>query len=180
MTLSLSLGQHMLWKTGLQSRADPLLAVALKNLKGVGMAVEQTLAMIKPDAVQKGVIGEILNRIDGSSLKIVGIKMHHLTKAKAEGFYAVHKDKPFFASLVKFMSSGPSVAMVLEGDNAILRWRELMGATDPEKANADTLRHDFGANIENNAVHGSDSAVNAAAEIAYFFDKNDIVQYDWV
>jgi len=148
-------------------------------MKEKAMAAERTLAMVKPDAVRKGVIGEILNRIENNNLKIVGIKMHHLSKQKAEGFYAVHQGKPFFEELVTFMASGPSVALVLEGDNAVAKWREVMGATNPEEAAEGTLRKDFGSNIGNNAVHGSDATAAAAQEIAFFFEKNEIVDYEW-
>lgn len=144
------------------------------------MAAERTLAMIKPDAIEKGVIGDIIKRIEDASLKIVGIKMHHLKKDQAEGFYAVHKGKPFFNALCSFMSSGPSIAMVLEGDGAIANWREVMGATDPDQAAPGTIRSDFGTNIERNAVHGSDSPETAKFELSYFFDDNEIVKYEWV
>lgn len=144
------------------------------------MAVERTLAMLKPDAIEKGVIGEVLKHIEESNLKIVGLKMHHLTKERAEGFYAVHKDRPFFKDLVAFMTSGPSVAMVLEGTGAIAKWREVMGATDPQKAAEGTVRADFGTNIERNAVHGSDGPETAKYEIAYFFEPSEIVAYEWM
>src|SRR3989338_2004889 len=128
---------------------------------------EKTLAIIKPDSLEKGVIGEICARIEGADLKIVGMKMMHLDKPRAEGFYAVHKGKPFFDSLTKFMSSGPCVVMVLEGAGAIKKWRDLMGATDPEKAAEGTLRNDFGTSIERNATHGSDAPDTAKFEIGY-------------
>jgi len=144
------------------------------------MAVEQTLAIIKPDSVEKGIIGEITNRIDEASLKITGVKMLHLDKTRAEGFYAVHKDKPFFESLVKFMTSGPSVVMVLEAENAIKLWRDTMGVTNPEEAADGTIRKDFGTSIERNAVHGSDAPETAKFEVAYFFEPNEIVKYEWV
>ena len=144
------------------------------------MAVEQTLAIIKPDSVEKGIIGEITKRIDEASLKITGIKMLNMDKTRAEGFYAVHKDKPFFESLVKFMISGPSVVMVLEADNAIKLWRDTMGVTNPEEADEGTIRCDFGGSIERNAVHGSDAPETAKFEIAYFFEPNEIVKYEWV
>ncbi|MBI4126984.1 MAG: nucleoside-diphosphate kinase [Deltaproteobacteria bacterium] len=143
-------------------------------------AAERTLAMIKPDGIEKGVIGDIIKRIEDASLKIVGIKMHHLKKSQVEGFYAVHKGKPFFNALCAFMSSGPSIAMVLEGDGAIANWREVMGATDPDKAAPGTVRSDFGTNVERNAVHGSDSPETAKFELSYFFDDNEIVTYEWV
>lgn len=144
------------------------------------MAVERTLAMLKPDAIEKGVIGEILKHIEENNLKIVGLKMHHLTKERAEGFYAVHKDRPFFKDLVGFMTSGPSVALVLEGAGAIAKWRDVMGATDPQKAAEGTIRADFGTNIERNAVHGSDAPETAKYEIAYFFEPSEIVSYEWM
>jgi len=144
------------------------------------MAVEQTLAIIKPDSVEKGIIGEITNRIDEASLKITGIKMLHLDKTRAEGFYEVHKDKPFFESLVKFMTSGPSVVMVLEAEGAIKLWRDTMGVTNPEEAADGTIRKDFGTTIERNAVHGSDAPETAKFEVAYFFEPNEIVKYEWV
>jgi nucleoside-diphosphate kinase len=144
------------------------------------MAVEQTLAIIKPDSVEKGIIGEITKRIDEASLKIVGIKMVNMDKTRAEGFYAVHKEKPFFDNLVKFVTSGPSVVMVLEADNAIKLWRDTMGVTNPEEADEGTIRRDFGTSIERNAVHGSDAPETAKFEIAYFFEPNEIVKYEWV
>lgn len=144
------------------------------------MATERTLAIIKPDALEKGIIGEICRRIEDASLQIVGLKMLKLDAARAEGFYAVHKGKPFFEGLVRFMSSGPCVIMVLEGEGAIARWREAMGVTNPEDAVDGTLRRDFGTNIERNAVHGSDSPQTAKFEVAYFFEPSEIVQYEWV
>lgn len=144
------------------------------------MAIERTLAIIKPDSIEKGIIGEICVRIEDASLKIVSMKMLHLNTIRAEGFYAVHKGKPFFDSLVKFMTSDPCVVMVLEGEKAISKWREAMGVTDPEKAAEGTIRRDFGTNIERNAVHGSDAPDTAKFEISYFFEPNEIVSYDWV
>jgi nucleoside-diphosphate kinase len=144
------------------------------------MATERTLAMIKPDAIEKGIIGEICLKIEDASLKIVGAKMMHMTKQRAEGFYAVHKGKPFFDNLVAFMTSGPSLVMVLEGDGAIAKWRATMGATNPEQAAEGTIRRDFGTSIERNAVHGSDAPETAAFEVAYFFEPREIVSYDWV
>lgn len=144
------------------------------------MALQQTLAMIKPDGVEKGIIGEIVTRIEAANLKIVALRMHQLTAKKAEGFYAVHREKPFFKDLVTFMSSGPSVAMVLEGEGAIASWRDVMGATDPAKATAGTLRADFGTDIQQNVVHGSDAPQTAAFEVSYFFEPSDIVSYEWV
>ena len=133
------------------------------------MTMEQTLSIIKPDAVAKNVIGEIYTRFEKANLKIVKAMMVHLTKEEAEGFYAVHKERPFFNHLVKFMTSGPVVIQALEGDNAVLKNRELMGATNPKEADAGTIRADFAASIDANAVHGSDSLENAKIEIEYFF-----------
>jgi len=135
------------------------------------MALERTLSIIKPDAVAKNVIGQIYTRFENAGLKIVAAKMAQLTKAEAEGFYAVHKERPFFNDLVKFMISGPVMIQELEGENAVLKNRELMGATNPKEAAAGTIRADFAESIDANAVHGSDSAENAAIEIAYFFGK---------
>ena len=135
------------------------------------MAVERTLSIIKPDAVAKNVIGKIYSRFETNGLKIVAAKMAQLSQAEAEGFYAVHKERPFFKDLVKFMISGPVMIQVLEGDNAVAKNRELMGATNPKEAAAGTIRADFAESIDANAVHGSDSAENAAIEIAYFFGK---------
>lgn len=133
------------------------------------MAVERTLSIIKPDAVAKNVIGQIYTRFEEAGLKIVEAKMASLTKEEAEGFYAVHKERPFFADLVKFMTSGPVMIQALEGENAVLKNRELMGATNPKEADAGTIRADFAESIDANAVHGSDSLENAAIEIKYFF-----------
>ena len=133
------------------------------------MAVERTLSIIKPDAVAKNVIGKIYSRFEDAGLKIVAAQMRLLSKSEAEGFYAVHRERPFFAALVKFMSSGPVMIQVLEGENAIAKNRELMGATDPKKANPGTIRADFASSIDANAVHGSDAPATAAVEIAYFF-----------
>ncbi|MES1986548.1 MAG: nucleoside-diphosphate kinase [Pseudomonadota bacterium] len=135
------------------------------------MAVQRTLSIIKPDAVAKNVIGKILTRFENAGLKIVEAKMAQLTKAEAEGFYAVHAARPFFADLVKFMVSGPVMIQALEGENAVQVNRDLMGATNPKEAAAGTIRADFAESIDANAVHGSDSAENAAIEIAYFFGK---------
>ena len=135
------------------------------------MALERTLSIIKPDAVAKNVIGQIYTRFENAGLKIVAAKMAQLTKAEAEGFYAVHKERPFFNDLVKFMISGPVMIQALEGEGAVLKNRELMGATNPKEAAAGTIRADFAESIDANAVHGSDSAENAAIEIAYFFGK---------
>lgn len=144
------------------------------------MANEKTLAIIKPDAIEKGIIGEVCKRIEEGGLKIIGIKMLKVTPKRAEGFYAVHQGKPFFANLIKFISSGPCVVMCLEAENAIKRWRDLMGATDPEKAAAGTIRKDFGTSIERNAIHGSDSPQTASFEVSYFFETGDLMQYEWL
>ena len=133
------------------------------------MTIEQTLSIIKPDAVAKNVIGEIYTRFEKAHLKIVKAMMVHLTKEEAEGFYAVHKERPFFNDLVIFMTSGPVMIQALEGDNAVLKNRELMGATNPKEADAGTIRADFADSIDANAVHGSDSLENAKIEIEYFF-----------
>ncbi len=135
----------------------------------------QTFAIIKPDAVKRGLTGDIIKRIEASGLKLRGMRLMHLSRAQAERFYEVHKARPFYGTLCQYMSSGPVVVMVLEGDNAITRWRELMGATDPAKANAGTIRKDFGQNIEQNAVHGSDAPETAAHEVAFFFSIIDTV-----
>ncbi len=133
------------------------------------MATEQTLSIIKPDAVAKSVIGKIYTRFEENGLKIVQAKMAHLSKEEAEGFYAVHKERPFFNDLVTFMTSGPVMIQALEGDNAVLKNRELMGATNPQEAAPGTIRADFAESIDANAVHGSDSLENAKIEIEYFF-----------
>ncbi|MFZ2235463.1 MAG: nucleoside-diphosphate kinase [Dokdonella sp.] len=138
------------------------------------MALERTLSIIKPDAVAKNVIGEIYSRFEKAGLKIVAARYRQLTRQQAEGFYAVHKDRPFFGALVDFMISGPVMIQALEGENAIALHRELMGATDPKKAEPGTIRADFAESIDANAVHGSDAADTAADEIAYFFDSSDI------
>lgn len=138
------------------------------------MATERTLSIIKPDAVAKNLIGAINSRFEAAGLALVGAKMMHLTKELAEGFYAEHKERPFFSALVEFMTSGPVVVQVLEGENAILKNREIMGATNPAEAAAGTLRHDFANSIDANAVHGSDSATSAEREIGYFFEANEI------
>jgi nucleoside-diphosphate kinase len=136
--------------------------------------IEQTLSIIKPDAVAKNVIGDILSRFEKEGLKIVAMKMIYLTKEKAEDFYAVHKGKPFFEELVTYMSSGPITVQVLEGENAIEKNRKIMGATDPAKADANTIRKDYGTSIGSNAVHGSDAKETAKAEISYFFKEKKI------
>jgi len=141
------------------------------------MPVEKTLSIIKPDAVAKNVIGQINSRFEKGGLRIVASKMMHLTKAQAEQFYGVHKDRPFFAGLVGFMSSGPVLVQVLEGENAIARNREIMGATNPKDAAPGTIRADFAASIDHNAVHGSDAAETAQQEIAFFFKPEEIISY---
>ena len=138
------------------------------------MAVERTLSIIKPDAVAKNIIGKIYSRFESNGLKIVAAKMKHLSREEAEGFYAVHKERPFFAELVKFMTSGPVMVQVLEGENAVAKNRELMGATNPKEAAPGTIRADFASSIDANAVHGSDSLANAAIEVAYFFGEQEI------
>ena len=138
------------------------------------MALERTLSIVKPDAVAKNVIGEIYSRFEKNGLKVVAAKMKHLSKQEAEGFYAVHRERPFFAALVEFMSSGPVMVQVLEGEGAVLKNRELMGATNPKDAAKGTIRADFADSIDANAVHGSDSLENAAIEIAYFFPATDV------
>jgi nucleoside-diphosphate kinase len=138
------------------------------------MALERTLSIIKPDAVAKNVIGQILSRFEGKGLRIVAAKMLHLSREQAEGFYAVHKERPFFNDLVEFMISGPVVVQVLEGDDAIARNREVMGATDPRKAEPGTIRADFAKTVDENAVHGSDAPETAAVEIRYFFAEDEL------
>ncbi|MFC3109352.1 nucleoside-diphosphate kinase [Undibacterium arcticum] len=133
------------------------------------MAIERTLSIIKPDAVAKNVIGQIYSRFETAGLKIIAARMTHLSRAEAEGFYAVHRERPFFKDLVEFMISGPVIIQALEGENAIAKHRDLMGATDPKKAEKGTIRADFADSIDANAVHGSDAAETAAVEIAYFF-----------
>lgn len=138
------------------------------------MVVERTLSIIKPDAVAKNVIGEIYSRFEKAGLRIVAAKMLQLTSSEAEAFYAVHSERPFFGALVKFMCSGPVMVQVLEGQNAILHHRELMGATNPKEAAVGTIRADFADSIDENAVHGSDSAETAKEEIAFFFGQDQI------
>ena len=138
------------------------------------MALERTLSIVKPDAVAKNVVGEIYSRFEKNGLKVVAAKMKHLSKQEAEGFYAVHRERPFFAALVNFMISGPVMVQVLEGEGAVLKNRELMGATNPKDAAPGTIRADFADSIDANAVHGSDSLENAAIEIAYFFPATDV------
>jgi nucleoside-diphosphate kinase len=138
------------------------------------MALERTLSIIKPDAVAKNVIGEIYARFEKAGLKVIASKMKQLSRAEAEGFYAVHKERPFFNALVEFMISGPVMIQVLQGDNAILKNRDLMGATNPKDAAPGTIRADFADSIDANAVHGSDAAETAAVEIAYFFATTEV------
>lgn len=138
------------------------------------MALERTLSIIKPDAVAKNIVGEIYSRFEKAGLRVVAARMKHLSRREAEGFYAVHRERPFFNALVEFMSSGPVMVQVLEGEGAVLRNRELMGATNPGDAAAGTIRADFADSIDANAVHGSDAADTAAVEIAYFFPATDI------
>ena len=138
------------------------------------MAVEQTISIIKPDAIAKNVIGQIYDRFEKAGLQVVAAKMLHLSKEQAEGFYAVHKERPFYNDLVSFMTSGPVMVQVLEGENAIARNREVMGATNPAEAAAGTIRADFASSIEENAVHGSDAPDTAATEIAYFFGNDGV------
>ncbi len=138
------------------------------------MAVERTLSIIKPDAVGKNAIGQIVARFEAAGLKVIAMRMKHLARAEAEGFYAVHRERPFFKDLVDFMLSGPVVVQALEGENAIAKNRELMGATDPKKAAKGTIRADFADSIDANAVHGSDATDTAGVEIAYFFAASEI------
>ncbi len=140
------------------------------------MTKERTLAIIKPDAVAKNIIGEILARLEKADLQIIAAKMLHLTRTEAEGFYGVHKERPFFKSLVSFMCSGPVMIALLEGKNAVACYRELMGATDPRKATKGTIRADFADSIEENVVHGSDSTETAKQEIAFFFREDEICE----
>jgi nucleoside-diphosphate kinase len=136
---------------------------------------ERTLSIVKPDGVARGLIGEVIGRVERAGFKIVAMKMIHMSKKDAEGFYAVHKDRPFFESLTRFMSSGPAVAMVLEEENVIARNRDLMGATDYKEAAEGTIRREFATDIEKNVVHGSDSPETAAFEIGYFFNAFELV-----
>ncbi len=138
--------------------------------------MERTLSIVKPDGVRKNLIGEVIKRFEENGLKVIGLKMIHMNKREAEGFYAVHRGKPFYESLTQFMSSGPSVVMVLEGENAIQKTRELMGATDPKEAREGTLRRQYATNIERNIVHGSDAPETAAFEINYFFNALEIFE----
>jgi nucleoside-diphosphate kinase len=138
------------------------------------MALERTLSIIKPDAVAENVIGEIYSRFEKAGLRVIAAKMKHLSRREAEGFYAVHRERPFFAALVEFMISGPVMIQALEGEGAVARHRDLMGATDPKKAAPGTIRADFAESIDANAVHGSDAAETAAVEIAYFFASTEL------
>ena len=138
------------------------------------MAIEQTLSIIKPDAGSKNVIGQIYSRFESSGLTVVASKMIHLSQEQAEGFYAEHKERPFFKDLVGFMTSGPVMVQVLSGENAVLAHRDIMGATNPQEAAAGTIRADFASSIDENAVHGSDSTESAAREVSYFFNDNEI------
>jgi nucleoside-diphosphate kinase len=137
--------------------------------------VERTFAIVKPDAVKRNLIGEIIRRAEQGGLKVAAARFLHMSKQQAEGFYAVHRDRPFFSSLTDYMSSGPVLAVVFEGEGAIKKWRDLMGATDPAKADAGTIRKDLGQSVEQNATHGSDAPETAATEIAYFFPVLEIV-----
>lgn len=139
------------------------------------MALERTFSIIKPDATRRNLTGAINDRIEKSGLRIIGQRRIHMNRPQAEGFYAVHRERPFFNSLVQFMTSGPVVVQVLEGENAVAKYREVMGATDPAKAAVGTIRKDFAESIEANSVHGSDSLENARTEIAFFFEPEEIV-----
>ena len=143
------------------------------------MAIERTLSILKPDALEKGAIGKIISRFESNGLKPIAIRLQHLSTKEAEGFYSVHRGRPFFAPLVSFMTSGPVVVMCLEGENAVAKNRELMGATDPAKAAPGTIRADFAKSIDANTVHGSDSPENATIEVAYFFRTTELCGYDW-
>lgn len=144
-------------------------------MRSAGANIQRTLSIVKPDGVKKGVVGEVIRRFEKEGIRIAAMKMLHLTKKQAEGFYAVHRERPFFASLTDFMSSGPIVVMVLEGSDVISRNRTIMGATDPGKADKGTIRADFAGSIEQNIVHGSDAPETAATEIRYFFSDMEIV-----
>ena len=139
------------------------------------MAQERTLSIVKPDGVSRNLIGQVYSRLEKADLRIIAARMVHLSQREAEGFYAVHRERPFFKDLVKYMTSGPVVVQVLEGENAVAKNREIMGATNPANAAAGTIRKDFAESIEANSVHGSDSAENAAIEIAFFFAGSEIV-----
>jgi nucleoside-diphosphate kinase len=146
----------------------------IAELKGLRI-MERTLSIIKPDGVSRGLIGDVVKRLENSGIKIKAMKMLHMTKKQAEGFYAVHKERPFFASLTDFMSSGPAVVMILEGEGVIAKYRQLMGATNYKEAEEGTIRRDFATDIEKNVVHGSDAPETAAFEINYFFNRFEIV-----
>lgn len=139
--------------------------------------MEKTLSIVKPDGVKKGVVGEVIGRFEKAGLKVVALKMVHLSTDDAQGFYAVHKERPFFQSLTEFIASGPIVPMVIEGDNAISTVRDIMGATNPQDAAEGTIRKDFADSIESNIVHGSDSPESAGSEIGYFFQENEIFSH---
>ena len=143
------------------------------------MAIERTLSIIKPDGLQKGIIGKVISKFEEKGLKPVAIRLQHLSQAQAEGFYAVHKARPFFKDLVSFMISGPVVLMVLEGENAVAANREIMGATNPANAAPGTIRKEFATSIDKNTVHGSDSLENAKNEVAYFFRETEIHSYEY-
>jgi nucleoside-diphosphate kinase len=152
------------------------IAPKIKNLLGKDKRnMERTLSIIKPDGVARGLIGEVVQRLEKSNFNIIGMKMLHMTKLQAEGFYAVHKERPFFESLTQFMSSGPAVVMVLESEEVISKYRQLMGATNYQEAEEGTIRADFATDIEKNIVHGSDAPETAAFEIGYFFNRFEIV-----
>ncbi|HLL06120.1 MAG TPA: nucleoside-diphosphate kinase [Myxococcaceae bacterium] len=143
------------------------------------MAIERTLSIIKPDGLQKGIIGKVISKFEEKGLKPVAVRLQHLSQAQAEGFYAVHKARPFFKDLVSFMISGPVVLMVLEGENAVAANREIMGATNPANAAPGTIRKEFATSIDQNTVHGSDSLENAKIEVAYFFRETEIHSYEY-
>ncbi len=143
------------------------------------MSLERTLAIIKPDAVKRGVIGEIIQKMEEANLKPLCIKMLHLSRERAEGFYTVHKERPFFRDLVNFMISGPVVVFCLEGENAVAKWRAVMGATNPDQAESGTIRRDYGNDIQCNAVHGSDGSDTARTEIGFFFESAELLNYEW-
>jgi len=143
------------------------------------MAIERTFSILKPDALQSGVIGKVLAKFEEAGLKPVAMKMVQLTKAQAEEFYGIHKERGFFKDLISFMTSGPVIVQVLEGENAVAKNREVMGATNPKSADEGTIRRSFAKSIDANTVHGSDSAENAKSEIAYFFAGSELVKYDW-
>lgn len=148
----------------------------MADMSGEGGRGERTLSIVKPDGVRKGLIGEVIRRFEKEGIRISAMRMIRLTRGEAEGFYAVHRDRPFFGSLTEFISSGPVVVMVLEGDDVIARNRRLMGATDPKKADKGTIRADFAHNVEQNIVHGSDAPETAETEIRYFFSDLDLVR----